>query len=156
MGRGNPFMIIGPSQFSDHHELLLKIQDFLLRNLLVRISLIQRSANTVADSMARSASTSQQVFTERTSPLNDLLILLQQDGLHRSSEVIQRKMLEVHGDQGSLDDNAVDGEEALECHGDAADVVEAVHHCVNASMGRGERCCWMMDGKGKRDDICWR
>ncbi|MED6167941.1 hypothetical protein PIB30_007613 [Stylosanthes scabra] len=53
---------------STHYDVVAKIKDILLWNWSTQLSLIQRSANTVADYVARSAASLQQDYKEWISP----------------------------------------------------------------------------------------
>ncbi|MED6217423.1 hypothetical protein PIB30_017483 [Stylosanthes scabra] len=61
------------------HELVCKIKDILIRNWSVELSIIQQSANTVADYMARCAFSSQHEYKEWLSPSVDILARVQHD-----------------------------------------------------------------------------
>ncbi|MED6207813.1 hypothetical protein PIB30_039189 [Stylosanthes scabra] len=63
----------------NHQNLVWKIKDIIQRHWSVRILLIQRSANSVANSLAKNAATSQLAYSEWSTPSVDLLGLLQQD-----------------------------------------------------------------------------
>ncbi|MED6221488.1 hypothetical protein PIB30_055305 [Stylosanthes scabra] len=55
------------------------IKDMLLWNWSMQLTLIQCIANSVVDSMARHASTSQHEYVVWSTPSDDLCILIQQD-----------------------------------------------------------------------------
>ncbi|MED6139027.1 hypothetical protein PIB30_079972 [Stylosanthes scabra] len=58
---------------------VLRVKDIIQRQWSVCIVLIQRSANSVADPLAKNAATGQLTYSEWSSPSDDLLALLQKD-----------------------------------------------------------------------------
>ncbi|MED6114042.1 hypothetical protein PIB30_076485 [Stylosanthes scabra] len=61
------------------HDLVSKIKENLLQNWSVQLSLIQRSANSVADYMARFASTTQHGYREWSTPSHEIHDRVQHD-----------------------------------------------------------------------------
>ncbi|MED6108101.1 hypothetical protein PIB30_118707 [Stylosanthes scabra] len=60
----------------DHQDLIFRIKSIMLRHWSVRFMLIQCTANSIADFLARNDATSQLDYSERSTPSNDLLTLL--------------------------------------------------------------------------------